>query len=106
MLVGRAFLFFDVPLALSCCSPVVAPDCALGWPIWAMSLRYLAPRAEVPPTSRFKYLESQPALSALNDTKGVLEHCFARNGKAVPAQDLNPRSVFNSVAGFNCVSEP
>ena len=56
-LVGRAFLFFDVPLALSCCSPVVAPDCALGWPIWAMSLRYLAPRRKWP-SRRPKFCET------------------------------------------------
>lgn len=31
----------------------------------------MAPRAEVPPKSRFKHLERQPTLSASNDTKGV-----------------------------------
>ena len=31
----------------------------------------MAPRAEGPSASPFKHLERQPALSALNDTKGV-----------------------------------
>lgn len=31
----------------------------------------MAPRAEVRPTSRFKHLERQPALSAVSDTKGI-----------------------------------
>jgi hypothetical protein len=50
------------------------------------TLENLAPRAEVPSTSRFKHLERQPALSALNDTKGV------SGAVATPPLNLEPLS--------------
>lgn len=60
---------------------------------FAKPLNYLAPRAEVPPTSRFKHLERQPALSALNDTKGVSGAVATRLLTVPEPLSVEPRSL-------------